>query len=208
MTTSRKAKALQFADEGYNIQITGRHLQVTDAMSAYAMEKVSKIERFINRIIDVNIILDIQKLEHRVEIILKAGHIKIRSLATSHDMYSSIDKAVHKIEAQLLKYKDKIQDYHNKGRPAIDMSVKVIRSPEEGDSSDDLDEINAENVFHTHKLVAQETIPLKVLTIDEAMMKMELSRDSFLIFKCEEDQKIKVIYRRNDQNYGIIEPQL
>lgn len=206
MTMSRKAKALQFADQEYNIQITGRHLQVTEAMKAYASEKVSKIERFMNRIIDVYIILDIQKLDHRVEIILKAGHIKIRSLAVSNDMYASIDMAVHKLEAQLLKYKEKLQDYHNKGLNAVDMNVKVIRASDDGEDAD-LEEINEDNVFHTHRLVAQETSPLKTLTIDEAMMKMELSHDAFLIFKSEEDQKLKVIYRRNDKNYGIIEPQ-
>ena len=206
MTMSRKAKALQFADEGYVLQITGRHLEVTDAMKAYAMEKISKIEKFMERILDVNIILDIQKLEHRVEIVLKAGHTKIRSLASTDNMYASIDKAVDKLENQIRRYKNKLQDYHNKKLHPTEMNVNVIRHVEE--DVEDLEEINGENVFHSHELVKRKMLPLKALTIDEAIMKMELSHDSFLVFKNEEDQKLKVIYRRKDNNYGIIEPQL
>ncbi len=47
---SRKTKALEFVGEGLNFNITGRHIQITDAIKSYAMEKVSKIERFSNRI--------------------------------------------------------------------------------------------------------------------------------------------------------------
>ena len=60
--------------------------------------------------------------------------------------------------------------------------------------------------FKPHRVIKQESRPLKTLTYDEAIMKMELSGDSFLLFKNEVDQKLKVIYRRKDENYGIIEP--
>lgn len=203
---NRKAKALEFVDAGYDIQITGRHVAVTEPMKDYAMEKVSKLDRFVNRIIDVNVIMDIQKLDHRVEIILKVGGMKIVSRATTTDMYVSIDQAVDKLEAQILRYKSKIQDYHAKGRAAEEMNVNVV-SP--GEIAEDLDldqEDSALARFKPHTVVKQETRPLKTLTYEEAVMKMELSHDPFMIFKNEVDQKLNVIYRRKDDNYGIIEP--
>lgn len=200
---NRKAKALEFAETGYNIQITGRHVQITDSMKDYAIEKISKIERIMNRIIDVNVIMDIQKLDHRVEIILKANNTKITSSAVTTDMYISIDQAVDKLEAQILKYKSKLQDHHLKGHAVLNMAVNVL-SPREEDF--DLDQDQEDNRFKPHAVVKQETRPLKTLTFDEAVMKMELSGDTFMIFKNEEDQKLKVIYRRQDGNYGIIEP--
>lgn len=208
MTMSRKAKALQFADEGYNIQITGRHVQITDAMKNYAIEKVSKIERFTDRIIDVIVILDIQKHEHRAEIILKTGFVKITGQAVTDDMYASIDKAVQRIETQLRRYKKRLQDHHIRTPSAVDMLVNVIRvsRAEEESAVEEFDhEIN--NILKPHEVVKQEARPLKMLTLDEAVMKMELSGDAFLIFKSQEDQKLKVIYRRKDGDYGIIEPQ-
>ncbi len=55
-----------------------------------------------------------------------------------------------------------------------------------------------------HTVIKQKTLPLKTLTTEEAVMKMELSGDQFLIYKNEVDHKLKVIYRRKDENYGII----
>lgn len=206
---NRKAKALEFLEAGWDIQITGRHINVTDSMKDYAMDKISKIERFMNRIIEVNVIMDIQKLDHRVEIILKTGNVKIVSSACTTDMYVSIDQAVDKLEAQILRYKSKIQDHHAKGHAVLEMNVNVI-SPKEIEEDLELDEATLDRQtterFKPHRVVKQETRPLKILTYDEAVMKMELSGDAFMLFKSEADQKLKVIYRRNDDNYGIIEP--
>ncbi|WP_068467165.1 ribosome hibernation-promoting factor, HPF/YfiA family [Candidatus Protochlamydia phocaeensis] len=207
---NRKERALEFVNEGYNIKITGRHVEITDPMKDYAIEKISKIERFMNRIIDVTVIMDIQRFDHRVEIILKAGNIKITSQASSQDMYASIDKAVDKLEAQIRRYKSKIQDHHAKGRAIIDMNVNILRRPaeeEELDLEEEVDNATTADQLRPHEIIKQETLPLKTLTYDEAIMKMELSNDAFLIFKNEADQKLKVIYRRKDSNYGIIEPE-
>ncbi len=206
---NRKAKALEFVDAEYNIKITGRQVEITDSMKDYAIEKISKIERFMNRIIDINVVMDIQKIDHRVEIILKAGHTKITSQASTQDMYASIDKAVAKLEAQIRRYKSKIQDHHAKSLAIIDMNVNVLRRPTaeeelELEIEEEEGELNGEETVH--EIVKQEKRPLKTLTYDEAVMKMELSQDAFLIFKSEEDQKLKVIYRRQDGHYGIIEP--
>lgn len=205
----RKAKALEFTDAAYNIQITGRHVEITDSMKDYAIDKISKIERVMNRIIDVNVIMDIQRMEHRVEIILKVGNTKITSKATSTDMYVSIDQAVDKLEKQVLRYKSKLQDHHAKGHAVLNMIVNVL-SPQEIEEDLGLDEEDQKERemarFKPHRVVKQETRPLKTLTYNEAVIKMELSGDAFMLFKCEEDQKLKVIYRRKDENYGIIEP--
>jgi ribosome hibernation promoting factor len=206
---NRKTKTVELASGTYDIQVTGRHVEITDSMKDYAIEKISRIERFINRIIDVNVIMDIQKLDHRVEIILKFGNIKISSKASSTDMYVSIDQAVDKLEAQVLRYKSKLQDHHAKGHHVLNMQVDVVSPLEiEEDLGISEESMNGEEItkFKPHKLVKQETRPLKTLTYEEALMKMDLSKDSFLIFKNEADQKLKVIYRRSDGNFGIIEP--
>ena len=109
---SHKEKALEFADDSYRIHVTGRHVEVTDAMKNYAVEKLSKIERIMDRIIDVTIVMDTQKVDHIVEITMKAGNTRMSSSATSTDMYASIDQAIKKLEAQVLHYKSKLNDHH------------------------------------------------------------------------------------------------
>lgn len=210
---SRKSKAAEFVDEGYTIDVVGRNVLVTDAMRDYAIEKLSKIERLTNRIIDAAITLEVQKLEQRCDIVMKVGHIKIKSHASTDNIYASIDKAVDKLEAQLSRYKNRIQDHHAKPLEAVDMNVNVYRSPSEeilSEVNEDIEEETLRRKFDEYRpreVVSQKKKALKFLTHDEAILKMELSGDAFLIFRSELDRKLKVIYRRKDGNYAIVEPE-
>lgn len=208
---SNKIKSEPSTTEGYNITITGRHVLVTEAMKDYALEKLSKIDRFSPRMIDVMLTMDIQKLDHRVDIVIRFNNMKIKSHATSGDMYASIDLAVDKLQTQIRRYKNKIQDHHTKALNVVDMNVNVIRAHVEDELSEMNGEIDEENEkslvdrYRPHHVVSKEKRPLKTLSLDEAIMKMELSSDFFLVYRGEEDQKIKVIYRRNDGDFGVIE---
>lgn len=205
---------LEFVDDVFSIDVTGRNVHVTDAMKAYAIEKVRKVERFSNKIIDIHITMDIQKLEHRVEITMHANHIKIKSHGISNDMYVSVDMAVDRIEKQLKRYLSRLHDHQARQYAIEEVPVDVIKAPSEQDI---LDEINDEieswkeqgrpNAFAPHAVVHKETKPVKTLTTDEAVMKMELSGDAFLVYRSEENRKVQVIYRRGDGNYGIIQPE-
>lgn len=210
---NRKAKAAEFLDQAYNISVSGRHVQISQAMKDYAIEKVSKIERFSSRIIDVLITMDIQKLDHRVDIVLRIGHMKIRSQASTTDMYISIDMAVHKLEIQLLRYKAKIQEHQTRDLTSVDMNVNVYRPSRYDELAEVNSEIEEENErqildkYQPHEIVCREKLPLKILNHEEAIIKMELSGDPFMIFRNEEDHKLQVIYRRADRNFGVINPE-
>lgn len=199
---------------GYNIFIVGRDVRVTEAMKNYAWEKLSKIERFDTHIMELRANLDIQKMEHSCAIVLKFGHFKIKVGASSTDMYVSIDKAIDRLQAQIRRWKSKMQDFQKKGIAAIDMEVNVLRRPPQYDEVVDINsqleyeqKKAAETALHLPQIIGSETRPLKLLTADEAVMKLELSGDSFLIFRDETDQKLKVLYRREDGDYGLIKPE-
>ncbi len=202
-------KDKSFEENGYNIQIHGRHIEVTEAMKQYALTKLSKLERLHTHIMDIHVTMDIQKIEHSIAIVVSLSHVKIKAHATSTDMYASIDQAVERLQKQLRRWKEKIQEHHSKKLSSIDVKVNVIQRPQ-----DELEEFNAEieskkaqdeaeRLVPGH-IIGEKMIPLKNLAVDEAIMKMELSNDHFLVYRSEEDRKIKVIYRRNDGNYGII----
>lgn len=209
---SRKSKAAEFIDETYTIDIQGKNVLVTEAMKDYALEKVSKIEKLTHRIIDVSVVMEVQKLDHRCDIVVRVDHLKIKARASTDDMYASIDKAVNKIEAQLSRYKSRIQDHQARHAEAFDVNVNVLRAPEIEllEVNEEIDEEN-ERIrtakYRPHEIIQKEKKSLKFLTNEEAIMKMELSGDSFLIFRGESDRKIKVIYRRKDNQFAIIEPE-
>lgn len=210
---SRKSKAAEFIDEEYSLAINGRNVQVTDAMKNYVMEKLSKLEKYGTRIIDIVVTMDIQKFQHQVDIVVKLNQIKIKSTATSENMYISIDRAIDKIQTQLRKYKQRIQNHHARPLEVVDMTVNVIRPAASGDISEINDDIEAENIrkldeeCRPHQIVKEEKKPLKFLTWDEAIMKMELSEDNFMVFRNEKDRKINIIYRRDDNDFGILMPE-
>lgn len=208
---NKKQKMAEFANEMYRIDVTGRSIHVTDYMKDYAIEKISKIERISDRIIDVHVIMDVQKLIHRCEIILKVNNVKIRAQADSTDMYASIDEAVKKMEAQLKKYLGKLRDHFSQAKEVQQMQIDVITPATEEDLIDLInEEIEQENehalesIYRPHQVVKQKTKPLKSLTIDEAITKMDLSLDNFLVFRNEKTRGLQVIYRRDDGNYGVM----
>lgn len=197
--------------EGYRVDVVGRGIEVTDPIRSYVWDKLSKIERFHAHIFHVNVTIEIQKLEHVCTILLKVDHLQIKAKAESTDMYASIDKAIGRLQMLLSKYKSRIQDHHKKKLSVVDMQVNVLKH-----TLDDLDEINEaiesqntdKNVMATlPKVLGTETRPLKTLRVDEAVMKLDLAGDQFLIFRGEEDCKLKVLYRRNDGHYGLIQPE-
>ncbi len=200
------------SEHDYRFNVVGRSVLVTDAMKNYAQEKIAKIERFHPHTIDVIVTMDIQKIDHVVDIMMNFSHFHIRVHAVTSDMYASIDRAVEKLQHKLRRWKERIQDHHNKPQHEIDLKVNVLELP-----VDEVSEINdaiesSETAQYDYsspmtKLVGTEQLQLRMLTAEEAVMRMELSGDHFLVFKGEEDRALKVIYRREDGNYGIIQAQ-
>ena len=205
LMNSRKEKGAEF-DQGYNVMVTGRHMHITEGMKQHAVDRISKLEHIADRIIDVNVTMDIQKLGHCVEILMKYGHTLIRSHAQTTDMYVSIDQAVNKLENQLRRYKSKLRDHHKKGYPVKEVAIQVIEAPSAEETG--VEPVGgADEVAIPHRVVATEMGRIKILDDSEAVMKMELSQDPVMVFRAESDRRLKVIYRRHDGNYGIIEPE-
>lgn len=202
----------EFAKEGYDIKVIGRNVLVTDAIKQYAVEKVSKIERFHSRIIEVLIVIDVQKLLHVVDIIVKIDHTRMKSHYAGDNMYASIDLAVDKLQRQIARYKKRLQEHHATSRHVVDMRVNVFKAPDQMNLDEVNDQIEEENqrkieaTFKPHEIATKETMPLKTLNLNEAMWQFELSGYPFMIFKSEENKKLKVIYRREeDGNLAVVE---
>ncbi len=205
-------KTNKFANEGYTLYIVGKHIEVTDAIRNYVWDKLSRIERIADHIIDVHVVLDAQKLEKTCSILMNFIRFQIKVQVGKDNMYEAIDKAVDRVIRLVRRYKTKLQSYRNKHLSTVDIHVNVIQALKD-DLSVINDDIQAESArieeekYQLHQVVSKDTMPLKTLTQDEAIMKMEITDDAFLIFRSEEDQKMKVIYRREDRNYGLVQIQ-
>ncbi len=199
----------KFKTEGFSVEVTGKNLQITDAIAKYVKEKIAKISRFSKQILDVVVTLEVQKIAHTASVVVKFSHYRIQVHATTEDLYAAIDGAFTKLYNLIKKYKEKLQDHRAQDLASIDMKVHVLKPIDElDDINDDIEEENLKEELEKYKMpkIAEvESLPLRMLTQDEAVMRLELSGEHFLIYRCEEDQRLKVIYKRKDEQLGLVE---
>jgi len=95
-----------------NLQITGHHLEVTPALREYVTTKLDKVTRHFDHVIDVNVILAVEKLKQTAEVTVHVRGKDIHVESEDSDLYAAIDILVDKLDRQILKYKQKVQDHH------------------------------------------------------------------------------------------------
>ena len=113
-----------------HIRITGRHMDITEAMRSYVDKKIHRLSKYNNRISEMEVVVDGEGQYHKIEIIIKADN-RQRFVAndTNEDAYACFDTALDKIERQLIKHKEKVRNH--KGRVgAAEASVEIIDTQE------------------------------------------------------------------------------
>lgn len=98
-----------------NLKLTGNHVEITDAMRDYVTSKISKIKRHFDHVIDVSVILSVEKLKQKAEANVHIRGKDIFVETDSEDMYASIDSLVDKLDRQILKHKEKNLERRNHG---------------------------------------------------------------------------------------------
>ncbi len=113
-----------------HIRITGRHMEVTEAMRSYVDKKIHRLNKYNNRISEMEVVIEGEGQDHKIEIIIKAdNHQRFVSNDVNEDAYACFDAALDKIERQLVKHKEKTR--HHKGRVgAAEASVEIIEIQE------------------------------------------------------------------------------
>lgn len=206
---SREQLLEKYEGEEFPIQVIGRHLDVTEAMKNYALDKLKKARRFGGRIIEAMVVMDIQKFVHMVDFILNVNNTRVKVSGRSSNMYASVDEAIFHLESKLRRYMGRLHMHNAKGLSTIEMSVNVVKQPDlvVDQINDEIEEENLRQLeveLKPHQVISEEKMLLKILNKEEAIMKMELAQDHFLVYRSEEDRKLKVMFRREDGNFGII----
>jgi len=183
------------------ITVTGRHVAVTEAMREYAHKKISNLHLDYPRIIDAKVVLDVEKKERqKAEIILHcANHITIEVDTVSDDIYASIDESMSKLARRMRKYKTRLLKTHHRPRHG---SIKHIEETVFTEASLHHTEDEPIEPVTIHK----ENYRMKPLFPDEAIMDLEMSERPFVVFHNAKSNRIAILFRRKDGEYGMIEP--
>ena len=94
-----------------NLSISGRHLEVTPAINAYVKNKMARVARHFDNVIDTQVILSIERLKHMAEVTMRLRGKDIHCEATDENLYAAIDLLADKIDRQVIKYKSQLQNY-------------------------------------------------------------------------------------------------
>jgi putative sigma-54 modulation protein len=98
-----------------NLHLTGQHLDITPAIRDYIKSKLDRVTRHFDHVIDVNVVLSVQKLRQKVEVNLHARGKDIHVEAVEADMYAAIDALADKLDRQVLKHKEKLALHRHDG---------------------------------------------------------------------------------------------
>jgi putative sigma-54 modulation protein len=176
--------------------ISGKNLDVTEALKDKIHEKVGKLEKFFPLDTKVNATLMVRKNDQTIEVTIPHNKTLYKAVETNPDMYTSIDRVVDALERQILK---------NKTKTAKKIQDKRQKSP----LLSNLDDIPPEQaVFNPQDLTVIKTkkFAAKPMSIEEAVLQLNHIHDDFFMFRNASTSEVNVLYKRNDGHFGLIEP--
>ncbi len=174
-----------------DIQIRGEKIKITEAMHDYVIEKIGKLDKYLENSENVHahVIVKVKGHEDTVEITIPLKSFILRSEETQDDFYAAVDKTIDKLVRQVRKNKTRLMSKQVK--PNYDFNFESIELEEEDKE--------------TNKIVKRKTIEVKPMNEEEAILQMELLGHQFYMYKDSETNAPCVVYKRTDGNYGVIE---
>lgn len=182
------------------LSIHGRTLTLTDSIKNYTEEKVLKLEKFNDSILKISVTLSAKKLKsghsHTAEILAYLSGSTLKAEVKEDDLYFAIDKACIALENQLKKHKEK----HLRAKSQSDILKKNYNL-----TNFDTEKNENEEKKEIHKKIVKVYLPTKPMDIDEAILQLESLNKIFFAFMNINTNKMCIIYKRKDNDYGLIE---
>ena len=188
------------------ITVSGKQIDVGDALRLHVEENLAAaVSKFFDRPVDAHVVFSRRGHEFTCD---ASVHLPTGLTAQAHgvstDVYAAFEQATDRIEKQLRRHKRRLKDHHQSRKTPIEMTEApdyVLRGYDE-DGPEGGAEVNGEQPV----IVAEMTMPVKTLTVGEAVMQMELAHRRFLVFRNDASGRINVVYQRDDGNVGWIDP--
>ena len=199
---------------------TFRNLESSDTLKEYAREKLERINKYFPDPIKAHLVYSQQRgylSVVDVQITLHNGLV-VKGVESTEDFHSSIDLVMAKIERQLRRYKDRIRDHKPQQGPGRAMRHAVVSydptveaekpAPAPAVSAPEAAAASLPSSATTpigSRLIKEEKFIAKPMTVEEAIMRMNLLHENIVCFHNIVTHEINVIYRREDHTYGLIE---
>ncbi|MTI80544.1 MAG: ribosome-associated translation inhibitor RaiA [Firmicutes bacterium] len=177
------------------VNVRGKNIELTPALKDYVEKRINKLEKFSDDLGDAQVTLLVERDDQKVEVTIpvKNGWI-LRGEEATGDMYTSVDLVVEKLEKQVDKYKGKLFEKRQRsgnGKAAALEPVPLVQ---------------AETTEDDYEVVKTKRFAVKPMSVEEAVLQMNLLGHSFFVFTNSDSEEVNVLYKRKDGHYGLIEP--
>ena len=169
------------------INYKARNLEITEALKEYTEKRLSKFDKLIGAE-EAIVSMQCTKDRQRAEITIPYHGVLIRGEEEGYDMYACLDNVADKLESQIHKYRTRLI---KRGRQNRDVEVIEAQT----------------HWLEDEQPVKNKTFTTKPMSVEEAIMQMNLLGHSFFVFVSEEDNVVNVLYRRYDGGYGLLVPE-
>ncbi|KPA19494.1 ribosomal subunit interface protein [Candidatus Magnetomorum sp. HK-1] len=170
--------------------VTFKNLKPSDDLKNYIGSKLDRFDRYLDNPAEANVVFSIEKFRHITEVTIIGDRLNINGREEQEDMYSAIDIVLDKLEKQIKKSKGKQKSRRTQNRGKMDMSVMPSEIPD----------------FDNEPQVEVMNIEYKPMSEEEAIEQMKIIDQAFLVFTNAKSNRVNVLYRKNDGNYGLIQP--
>ncbi len=179
------------------IELTGRHYRVGEQVRQHTERKLEKLSKFLVEPVDVHVILEIEKRRQIAEFHVSHRHGVLQATEEAEHMLEAISAGAEKIEKQARRSRKKFMDKRRRAQRQEDSFYWP------------LDVLDAASVGggDRPRIIKTSRLPIKPMTIDEAAAKLGESKNEFFVFRDSGTDRVSVIYRREDANFGLIAPE-
>ena len=181
-----------------DFEYTGRHIDVTPALRTHVEEHFGKLGHLFENSTTAraHVIIDVVKNRHIAEILLHWREHTLTAKDTNADMYQALTRCIDKIEKQALKLKKKLVERKQTATP---MSAVAPDTAPPAAAADD-------GAAPRPRIIAARRYRVKPMTAEEAVMSLADDGDQFVVFRDSDTDRLSVLYKRKDGNYGLIQP--
>ncbi len=178
-----------------NLTTTARHFETDSDLMEHIEERILRLKRYFDHILNVDVIMAVEKFRHIAEVNVHVNGHNFNAKEESEDMKTSIDKATKNLERQIKKFKERLKSSHQK--------TKHI---EKAMASHELI-VKAESIGSESGIEMMEPVSYEVheLSIEESIIALQKGKKDFLLFRNVKTGKKNFVYTRSDGHYGIID---
>lgn len=175
-------------------EYTGRHVEVSPAIRKHVEDHFRKLDHIFNHHSEIrtHVIIEVEKNRHIGEIVVNWRDHTLTAKDINVDMYMALTRAITRIEKQALKLKKKIIDR----KQGAKRTAAVAPHPDG----------QLEATPRPARIIAARRYSIKPMTAEEAALRLSEQADQFVVFRDADTDRVGVLYKRTDGNYGLIEP--